>query len=228
MPVDLFVLTYGVGLLVIAAGVSIAVAWHRRVILSEQPRFSGSNVGTGSFWRYVGIGIALGLIAILPVVLCLLILFGFLAPFIAHGVPGHPKAGIPIAYMLIPLVLYLTSIAIMLRLCLLLPARAVGDLSVTFGQAWNRTRGNIWRLFWGIVACTLPPVLIIEVVFFILFGFPKLASFAGGSLPVPVLVVSAIGTAFYLLILPIWVGFLSLSYLHFFRTTAGPQPAVIE
>ncbi len=48
------------------AGVSIAVAWHRRIILGEQPGFSGSNVATKSLWRYDGVGFAIGLIAFLP------------------------------------------------------------------------------------------------------------------------------------------------------------------
>lgn len=226
MPLELRVLIYGVGLLFMAAGVSVAVAWHRRIILGEQPRLSGSNVGTGSFWRYVGIGIAVALTAFAPMVLGALILFVLLSPFVAHGAPGIVHAGIVAVTALIMVALYLTFITVILRLCLLLPARAVGDLSVTFRQAWNSTRGNTWRLFWGILACTLPPMLIIQIASLIFLGFPKPGSFAGGELSVPVLVI--IWAVFYLLIIPIWAGFLSLSYLHFFRTTSGLQSPMTE
>ena len=226
MPIDLRILIYGVGLLFMAAGVSIAVAWHRRIILGEQPRLSISNVGTGSFWRYAGVGLAIVFIAFAPIVLCLLVLGLFLFPFISHAAPGAVKLGSAVPFILIGLLLYLTGIAVILRLCLLLPARAVGDLGVTFKRAWNRTRGNTWRIFWGILACTLPPILIIEIVTLVLVGFPRPQNFATGSLPVPVLIISAIFTVCYLLTLPIWIGFLSLSYLHFFERHPGSDSTV--
>jgi hypothetical protein len=227
MPVDLRVLIFGGALLLMAAGVSIAVAWHRRVILGERPRLSGSNIATGSFWRYIGVGIAIFLIAFIPMVFGGVVSLVVLWRFVPHGTPGGPHGGIAVAIVLIMLLLYLTGIAVMLRLILLLPARAVGDLSVTLRQTWHRTRGNIWRLFWGIMACTVPPMLIIEIPFWIFIGFPHPQSFANGTLPVPVLAISAIWAVFVLLallILPIWIGFLSLSYLHFFERRPGYSP----
>jgi hypothetical protein len=38
------------GLVLMLAGLSIAVAWHRRIILGERPGFSGSNVATKNLW----------------------------------------------------------------------------------------------------------------------------------------------------------------------------------
>jgi hypothetical protein len=214
---------YGGGLLFMAAGISIAVAWHRRVILGEQTRFSASNAVTGSFWRYIGVGILIGLVAIIPMVLGLLVVTVFLIPLSSHAIPGSQHMGIIVLIALVILFVYLMSITVMLRLCLLLPARAVGDLSVTFKQAWRRLRGNTWRIFWGILACTVPPALIIEIVSLVLLGsfIPRIVP--GNSLPVlptlpvvPLIAISVIFMVYYLLILPIWIGFLSLSYLHFF------------
>jgi GYF domain 2 len=51
---------------ILFATVSIAVAWHRRLILEEHPGLSGSNVATRSLWRYVWIGLAIGLVVIVP------------------------------------------------------------------------------------------------------------------------------------------------------------------
>src|ERR1700731_2188164 len=44
-------------IVLLLAGVSIAVAWHRLMILDERPGFSGSNVATGNLWRYVAMAI---------------------------------------------------------------------------------------------------------------------------------------------------------------------------
>lgn len=222
-PIGMMVLVYASGLLALLAGVSIAVAWHRHIILGERPGLSGSNVATISFWRYVAVGIALFLIALLP----LLIGFLFLAPFAAAG-----GLKIQIWWVMVPLLFYLVAIAIMLRLILLLPARAAGNWSPTFRDSWNRTRGNTWRLFWGFVACIVPPGLLIQIVSLIIFSLNGPGPGTIGA-PLPVddafltrfTAISAVIWAFYLLTTPIAVGFLSLSYLHFFDRprTSGPN-----
>ena len=109
MPIDLRILIYGVGLLYMLAGVSIAVAWHRRIILGEQPRLSGSNIGAGSFWRYAGVGIAILLLAFAPMVLGFLVLGLFLFPFISHATPAALHLGTVAPIALIMLVLYLAD-----------------------------------------------------------------------------------------------------------------------
>ncbi len=222
MPLELRLFTYGVGLLVAVAGVSIAVAWHRRIILGEQPRLSGSNVATGSLWRYVAVGIAILLISFVPIVLGVLVVLLFLFSLIPLGVSGGHNVGL-VVIVVVMVLCYLIFITVMLRLCLLLPARAVGDISVTFERAWKSTRGNTWRIFWGILACTLPVVLvqIPFLAFWHLFGSPNPANFASGSFSVPGLALSAVFSIYYLLTLPIWIGFLSLSYLHFFERRRG-------
>jgi hypothetical protein len=55
---------FEVGLLVdldtvffLCAGVSIAVAWHRLIIIDEHPAFSGSTLVSSSFWRYAIMGL---------------------------------------------------------------------------------------------------------------------------------------------------------------------------
>ena len=44
---------------------------------------------------------------------------------------------------------YVVAIAVLLRLSPLLPARA-SYLDRTFKDTWRQTRGNAWRLFWGV------------------------------------------------------------------------------
>lgn len=205
-PIGTMVVGFAAGLTLALAAVSIAVAWHRLLILGEEPGPSGSNIATGNVWRYVGIGIAICVISFLPALLIavpILILSASVGSGFALLIP-------------VVIVLYLTGAAAMLRLSLLLPARAVGDLGLGFGDAWRRTRGNTWRLFWGILACTLPPMLAAQVVSLLLVGFPGPGMF-GTAMAARMTVFSLVFTVYYLLIVPITIGFLSLSYRHFFR-----------
>jgi hypothetical protein len=195
-PIETTALSNVANLVFIFAGVSIAVAWHRRIVLGEHPRFSGSNLATKSLWRYLGMGIVIGLIVLLPALLLSLPMFVLLSPVVAGGAPRFP--------MLIPVIflIYLAAFAVFLRLSLLLPARAVGDLALTFKETWKRTRGNTWRMFWGIAACALLPALTAEIA---LFGFlgpgvPTSEVFAGRMA-----VIMTIFVVYYLLTLPIWV-----------------------
>jgi hypothetical protein len=206
------------------AGASIAVAWHRRLILGEPPGFSGSNVATKGLWRYVGIGFAIALIAFLPLLVVVLPIFILLSSVITGAVLR--VAMFAAAVFLI----YLTAFAVFLRLSLLLPARAVGDLDLTFNETWKRTRGNTWRMLWGFVACTVPPMLAAQVAVriasFVSFGLGPGTSDGSVSSPGMSEAGAIVGTASFailivcqLLTLPIGFGFLSYSYRYFFGRT---------
>jgi hypothetical protein len=101
-------------------------------------------------------------------------------------------------------------------LTLLLPARAIGNSGLTFKQAWNRTRGNVWRLFWGIVVTTMPALLIAQFVFALGVRpyFPGMD--VGEAFAARMTAMSTFFAVYYLLILPIGIGFLSHAYRHFF------------
>jgi hypothetical protein len=208
-PVELIVLQ-GVAVLVyIFAGVSIAVAWHRRLILEEHPGLSGSNVVTKNVWRYAWMGLGIFLIVVVPTMVLSLPMFFLLSPVAAGGAPRF--------LMLIPVIFlfFLAAFAVSLRLSLLLPARAIGDVNLTFKETWKRTRGNTWRLFWGTAACAWLPMLAAQIVLIrFLPGISSVEAFA-----IRAVVVGTILTVYHLLILPISIGFLSYSYLHFFDRT---------
>jgi hypothetical protein len=198
--------------LVVFAGVSIAVAWHRLMILGERPGLSAGNVASKNLWRYIGVGLAIVLVMALPLALIFVPMIYFI-----------PKAGEtpppPWFFALIPvfMLLYCVGMAVMLRLSLLLPARAVGDLDLTFKQTWHRSHGNTWRMFWGIAACTFPPLLLAQLGYLLAFGFPDPREFGGEDLVARMTANSVVFMIYYLLILPIGIGFLSHAYRHFFR-----------
>jgi hypothetical protein len=208
-PVELIVLQ-GVAVPVfIFAGVSIAVAWHRRLILEEHPGLSGSNVATKNVWRYAWMGLAIFLIVVVPTMVLSLPMFFLSSPVAAGGAPRF--------LMLIPVIFlfFLAAFAVSLRLSLLLPARAVGDVNLTFKETWKRTRGNTWRLFWGTAACAWLPMLAAQIV--LIRFLPGISTVE--ALAIRAVVVGTILTVYHLLILPISIGFLSYSYLHFFDRT---------
>ena len=220
LPVVTMLLGGAAPIAVLLATLSIAVAWHRRMILDECPGVSGSNLMSGNVWRYAGAAMAVGLLALLPIgviALPMFLVMGFVSPGVAQA-PMPPQVPVLAAALFIG---YIAAIAIGLRLILLLPARAAGDMALTFRQAWERTRGNTWRLLWGTVATTVPLGIVGVAVIAAVLGFPnadlmKLDGPAFKSYAERMAVANVVMAAFFLLILPIGIGFLSHAYRHFF------------
>lgn len=212
-------LSLGNFFVLLAGAVSIAVAWHRLMILNEQPGFSGSNVPSKELWRYILVGIAICLISFLPAVLVMFMSFYSLSLLKAPG-SAPPSA----FFALIPVIfaLYAVGGAAALRISLLLPAKAIGDASLTFTQTWNRTRGNTWRLLWGLAGTTLPAMILAEITVLIALPLPNPATLATTDIAVRMTTASTVLNVYYLLILPISIGFLSHAYRHFFQSPLGP------
>jgi hypothetical protein len=200
-PAHLLMLGYALNLLLSAAAVSSAVAWHRLLLLKEQAKASsGRNIGTRFFWRYVVASLLICVIAAIPLAVVLV-------PMAALDL--LPAAGsAPPAEIVVIALAYLLCIVLMLRLCLLLPARATGNVTLSLKGAWRHTRGNLWRLFLGIAACTIPPFLLVKIIFVALTIVP----FGSGLYLLQWAIASAIALCCWLVLWPIWVGFLSHAY----------------
>lgn len=215
MPFDTHLLGAASLVVFTLAGVSIAVAWHRRLILGEPPAFSAVNIFTRHVWRYVGIGFVIGIIAFFPSFLAMLLTGVFAVIF----VPAGSAAGMNISGLVVLMAVfsaYVIGILILLRLSMVLPARAVGDISLTFKQAWRRTKGNTWRILWGGVACMLLPIAAAQIIDLALFGFPDPRMSADDGFVGRMVLTTVLLQVYSLLVMPISVGFLSLSYYHFF------------
>jgi hypothetical protein len=209
-PIKTIVFEDGSAVILFLAGVSIAVAWHRRLLLEEHRGFSGSNLVAGSLWRYAGMCIAICLIFVVPGLVIAVPTFVWVIPDMTDVPSANPSIIRVIILMLVAV--EFAAAAVILRLSLLLPARAVGDRHLTFKETWSRTRGNTWRIFWGILACTLPPICLLQIGLFL-----NLEILVGVQIIRPAVIINVILTIYYLLILPIWIGFLSHAYRHFFR-----------
>jgi hypothetical protein len=217
IPIAVTILGSASELVLFLAGCSIAVAWHRLLLLDEHHGLSGGNVFSRNVWRYVGMGFAILLMGGLPAFAVTASVSLWALP---HAVDGTAPAmsaarSNPAIFILIPIA-YLAACIIVTRLCLLLPARAVGDTRLTFKEMWSLTRGNAGRIFWGIVACSLPPLLLAQIA--LPLGLPNPATLVNaGAVPAPWVIFSAIFSGYYLLTLPIFVGFLSHAFLFFRR-----------
>lgn len=213
-PIELTVASHLSNLLLAVCGVSIAVAWHRKIILGERPGISGSNIASRSFWRYILTGIIIVLISILPP---LLIVFTVLLSSWLLFSSGSAALS-PLLTLLFPFafVFYFIVMAITLRLSLLLPARAVGNVELSIREALKATHWNTWRLFWGLVACSLPPILLAPAAFWLIVGLPEPESFPNPAFTARFAAFGSLTEIYYLLMLPIAIGFLSHAYQHFF------------
>ncbi|MGO4717433.1 hypothetical protein [Bradyrhizobium sp. 2TAF24] len=181
------------------AGVSIAVAWHRLLILHEAPPPSGSNIATGRVWRYIGTTLLIMLVVLIPALVAIAPVFLLFWNWLALVVIG----------------VYLAALLVGGRLSVMLPAQAVDDRTMTLSAAWDTTRGNSWRLFWGFIACTVPPAVLAQIAIMLFIGISGQQSLLDGSFAVKATVLSVVFTLYYLLSVPIAVGFLSHAYRHF-------------
>ena len=203
--------------LLLFAGASIAVAWHRLMILNEPPGISGGNVATKTLWRYVGMGIAILAIDILPAEI--------VSRAEAYIFAGASPTAVSMATTLLIIVLYVFGMAAMLRFGLLLPARAIGNFGLTFAETWHRTSGNTWRLFWGVTATTTPLLMVGSLISIVVTGVPGSASFANlgsSDFVLRITIASTITAMYYLLIVPVGIGFISHAYRHFFEAPLQP------
>jgi len=179
------------------AGVSIAVAWHRVLILHEPPPPSGSNIASGRVWRYLGMALLITLLASIPGLAVIALVFLTSWGGLVIGV----------------FVILVLAMLIGGRLSVLLPSQAVDDRPLTLTEAWQLTRGNSWRLFWGYVACALPPLVLAQLV--LLFVARLLPGASDLALVIAMAAIGVLYTLYYMLVLPIAIGFLSHAYRHF-------------
>ena len=175
---------------------SIAVAWHRRLLVNE--------VWPGSVYlRFDGLVASyFGLSAVISIL--------FPGPMIAFPSSVESKW----QGLLLLVVALSTGAGLFLgtRIWLALPARALGNSEITVRQAWRGSRGNVLRLIAGSFLCSL--LMFVLVVLAAMFG-PDLAK---ASQP---LVYAAWQTLFeigltFLAGMPI-VSFLSLAYRRLIR-----------
>ncbi|MBL4836009.1 MAG: hypothetical protein JKY34_00405 [Kordiimonadaceae bacterium] len=132
----------------------IAVVWHRRVLLGENP--------TGPIYLKFGKREIFFILYLL--------LIGVFAFVIVGGAFGLTFATASVGGGLIGTVIlpvgYILFMFVYLRSILVLPAVAVSQ-SKPLRTSWAITRGNCWRLFWGFFLIGLVALIVFAIVFII-------------------------------------------------------------
>ena len=140
---------------------SIAVNWHRYILLDEVAEGWKRLRIDGIMWRYIGTAIGIFL---------LMFLLGFIVGFIGgaalalFGATGQAK-------LVVAVIGYLILIAYIIvwsyRLSLKLPSIAIGRTNFTLRDAWKATVGNFWRIL-GVVLLFFLCLVFVALVMFVL------------------------------------------------------------
>lgn len=204
--------------LTVVAALSIAVAWHRYVLLGEPARSCAPNVLTIYPWSYAAAVILAVLAVSIPVVVsAAALLWVYLPQGGGFGGPFDPV-------MVVIAVFDAMALAALIRLSLLLPARAIGAHEVGFREAWHKTAGNTLRLVWGIALTAVIPFLLAQALAtaFLVSDPADLLALSKSQIAGLAGRMAAVNSAsidLSLLVLPIGAGFLS----HAYRFLVGPS-----
>ncbi len=182
---------------------SIAVAWHRLVLLDE-------HVENRTYLRldrvvviYAGLFLLFALLATVPQYI--------IGPYAGSATGAGALSDLLTRFL--ALFVGVAGFYIAARLSIILPARALERTDITLARAWKETRRNGWRLIWGYFLCTVPVSVIAGAGSWWLLA-------ADESRPVTA-TGSVIVTYIAILGAPIAIGFLSLAYRHFLEEPRG-------
>lgn len=177
--------------LFVLVNASIAVAWHRLILLGERPSEERYLRYDGAVKAYAALGLGVFFISQLP---NFLTLSGALS---GSGVLLGSLASIVIGFYTI-------------RIMVLLPAVALQNKQATVAETLRRTRWNFWRLFFGILVCALPMTV-----------FSMLMSVGCQNQLVDTTLRAISMYASLILVTPAVLAFTSLSYRHFYEGGKG-------
>lgn len=165
----------------IVAYASIAVNWHRYVLLDEIAQGLQRLRIDSLTWRYIGNFILIMLVIIACSILVMIILG--LVGILERAIFGETVAG----FAVIPVigVLYIFAFVAAYRLMVKLPAVALGRKDFAIGDAWRVTKGNSWRMLGLLILFFLCLVLIGVIMLAITYAFGLLGT-VGLSLAVAI------------------------------------------
>ena len=93
---------------------------------------------------------------------------------------GKMETGLGLALAFIFFVLLVIATIASLRLLIVFPAIAVDARGADWRNAMADTKGHTWRVFFTVLATTLP-ALVITVPLYFMLAWPQRPGFAGGS-----------------------------------------------
>nr|WP_041756494.1 hypothetical protein [Bradyrhizobium sp. ORS 278] len=205
-PAGTTAITVMAQLVVVLACASIAVAWHRYLILGQAAAPSIGNVLTRYLWRFTAAAALVGLIAWLP-----MLLTGFLPE---PNFAGPTTTGELIALALPAVLVRLVLVTLVCRLCLAMPASAINAGGLGLSASWRATRGNLVRLMLCVAACVILPNALLSHLEVMINRALLISDTGLPILPMKALLVLQGATNIvHLLMVPLAAGLLSIVYL---------------
>jgi hypothetical protein len=185
---------------------SIAVAWHRLVLRREDVRGPFYLRLDRVVWWYALAALGFYLLGVAPFV------YGSSNAAALVEPPDSSSASwMPLLFVIGPMIAGAAiALVLMPRFSLVLPAIALGDRLSPAGS-WRASRGNMWRLAWAGLLCTVPPILLVI----------PLTWYANDETRTSSVIVGTISSLTYALIVTIAVTLLSLAYRHFVEQREG-------
>jgi hypothetical protein len=161
---DILLAQIGLALIMSVAFSSIAVSWHRYVLLDEVPQGLARFRLDGTVWRYLGNTLLIGLMlsaAVIPFALAAAILFAGL--------------GTAASLLLVPAGIagFLYLLVFSYRLGTKLPSIALGRQDYRFPRALDDTQGNFWNfvgLAFGVLLVLIVASMLIGGLTYVLFS----------------------------------------------------------
>lgn len=198
-------------------GASLAVTWHRFILLREPAADAATLridrlVGTYFLWAIllISITLALSLVLIAPLGLALHFLDSELSSQ-QQDIPDDDTSFGWRTYLILSITIFFIATPyafIPTRLSLKLPAIALQREDVTARQSWLWSKGNFWRLYTGSFACFVPLGLLTANLH--LDDKSRLGYALNQSIDMVIAILSGM----------IGITFLSLAFRHFFGADA--------
>jgi hypothetical protein len=116
-------------------GLWIAVAWHRYVLMEEQPGAALPPLHADRMLGYLGRGLLLGFVMVVAA-----LLIGFVVSMVVLPFSGGSRNPNLVVLLIVPVVMNAVILLMFYRLSPILPAAALGQ-DLSFAAAWDSTRG---------------------------------------------------------------------------------------
>jgi len=149
---------------------SIAVSWHRYILLDEVAEGWSRLRIDGLMWRYID-----NAIGIFQLMFIIGTIVGFIggAALALFGVSGEGKLVVAVVGYLI---LFAFIIVWSYRLSLKLPSIAIGRTNFTLRDAWKATQDNFWRILGLVLLFFLCVVLVALAMLLLTYLFGQLGT----------------------------------------------------
>lgn len=199
----------GMALFIFGGFTAFPLAWHRIILLGDDPGVAGSLRFGRRQLRFLGYGLLVSALVAMP---------SFLVLGVAGGIAANLHSRFGIATAIIPAISVAVVCCLASRVTLVLPAVAIDETGAVLRRAWNRGRGNGVRLSLGWLLCTVPFVTLSGALHWLQTKIGATTFFGGavvGALPYLVQFFEA----------AITVGFLSHSYQQLAPLASAPSSA---